>query len=87
MKSDATHMGDQCELDSCAQCDQVLQSVLSYNSAGKALSDAKARVKTAQKKYKQTTQKHTTHKNKERTKTNTTQHTITNKTQHTTHIV
>ena len=46
-------MGDQCELDSCAQCDQVLQSVLSYNSAGKALSDAKARVKTAKKKYKQ----------------------------------
>ena len=53
LKSDATHMGDQCELDSCAQCDQVLQSVLSYNSAGKALSDAKARVKTAKKKYKQ----------------------------------
>ena len=46
-------MGDQCELDSCAHCDQVLQSVLSYNSAGQALSDAKARVKAAKKKYKQ----------------------------------
>ena len=51
LKNDATHMSDQCELDSCAQCDQVLQSVLSYNSAGQALSDAKARVKTAKKKY------------------------------------
>ena len=51
VKNDATHMRDQCELDPCDQCDQVWQSVLSYNSAGHALSDAKGRVKTAKKKY------------------------------------
>ena len=41
-----SHMRDQCELDPCPQCDQVWQ-------IWQSLSDAKARVKTAKKKYKQ----------------------------------
>ena len=39
-----SHMRDQCELDPCPQCDQVWQ-------IWQSLSDAKARVKTAKKKY------------------------------------
>ena len=39
-------MRDQCELDPCPQCDQVWQ-------IWQSLSDAKARVETAKKKYKQ----------------------------------
>ena len=51
VKNDATHRGDQCDLDQCDQCDQVWQSGLSYNSAEHVLSDAKGHLKTAKKKY------------------------------------